>query len=1019
MAEKDERLKEITERLEQGVKELFTSERYAEYLRTMSQFHNYSFNNTLLIAMHKPDASLVAGYQAWQKKFGRHVKRGERGIQIIAPAPVREKHEVEKVDPETNELVLREDGQPETEEIVTVIPRFRVMTVFDVSQTDGRPLPDIYNGDLTANVENYEIFMEAIHRVSPVPMRFDEIEGETHGYYSNLAKEIVIKDGMSQSQTMKTAIHEVTHATLHDRDIMEAAGVEKDQMTKEVEAESVAFAVCEYFGLDTSDYSFPYIAGWSSDRDMKELRTSMDTIRKTAGELITSIGTEFRELYEQRESENSLSEEQLFMDSQADEFAIYQITDTSRNRRDLFSGTHFLQMYGREVDALGYELIYHRQLNSEKPETLDDIWLEFNTNHPEGYRGRSVSISDVILMRQNGDIRAYLVDDVGFKELPYFLQEREKSLVVKAMIHDRGVVNENSSGIYVEQHEGPWKTMDMQELNTQKFYYMEHEQFGQIVAGIIVDGNGELVAQDIDRTEIKGRSFEDQGVIMAIREYFEEKGIPIIDQQLEFDTNEPEIPVYRQDYEYAKKHGELDQYRKSLEKNIQCKDTIERDVSRHFDGMKLHSWVLDSAVEQFGMERVGYVLASTVVLKDYDGRFSASNKAWAKEQNSVEDLDLLQNDRRREFLVESHPAVLNGVVNIYRDKVHELEKTVVQEAALTADDITNIKFQNREYFEAMRTTEYTFSCEVHGISDTLLLTVTQHDEDEGFTIHSEKDDIWNKMDRRELEKLEFILEREAVFGEYEKEIQEATTDDALMDVQWGIQETENLNLSREQLDKIYEMMDEKRRGLVESEKMSRNAETPEPEPKITFYVAECMELPVLGEYHSDIATAEEAVKLYETIPADRMNGIKGIGFDLQDGSIYDGEYPLMHLGVIDLDEVNHIEHYRNSPLVQAAIKDLSQSMEVTLRQTPAIEQEEKMPPASQHVQETETLTQAEEQKAASETAEKPLKQERTNRKRESVLKALRERQNKLKEQEKSGEKQHEKFKDHKKGDIDL
>lgn len=233
---REEQLKEITDRLEQGVQDLFTSERYTEYLQTMGKFHRYSFNNTLLIAMQRPDATLVAGYQAWQKKFNRHVMRGEKGIQIISPAPIKEKEEVEKIDPVTNEPVLKEDGQPETEIVEHIIPRFKVSTVFDVSQTDGEPLPDLGGEDLTGNVADFEIFMEAIRNVSPVPIRMAEIEGESHGYYHNDEKEIVIKAGMSESQTMKTAIHEVTHAMLHDREIMQEQGIEKDRLTKEVEA---------------------------------------------------------------------------------------------------------------------------------------------------------------------------------------------------------------------------------------------------------------------------------------------------------------------------------------------------------------------------------------------------------------------------------------------------------------------------------------------------------------------------------------------------------------------------------------------------------------------------------------------------------------------------------------------------------------------------------------------------------------------------------------------------------------
>lgn len=309
---RDEKMKEITDRLQAGLEELFNSEKYAEYLRVMSQFHHYSFNNTLLIAMQKPDATLVAGYNAWEKKFNRHVMKGEKGIQIIAPAPFKEKQEQEKVDPNTGEVVLREDGQPEIEEVTIVVPRFKVSTVFDLSQTDGDPLPELGPGELTASVENYEIFLNAIRSVAPVPIRFDEIRSGAKGYYDNVNKEIVIQTGMSEMQTMKTAVHETAHAILHDKDIMQEQGIQKDQMTKEVEAESVAFVSLDHFELDTSDYSFPYIAGWSSGRDTKELKASLDTIRKTSSEIIDGIEASMRE--QMVELQANLQHEKPFID---------------------------------------------------------------------------------------------------------------------------------------------------------------------------------------------------------------------------------------------------------------------------------------------------------------------------------------------------------------------------------------------------------------------------------------------------------------------------------------------------------------------------------------------------------------------------------------------------------------------------------------------------------------------------------------------------------------------------------
>ena len=313
MAETDKKLKEITERLEQGVKEIFTSERYTEYLDTMSKFHNYSFNNTLLITMQKPDATLVAGYQAWQKKFNRHVKRGEKGIQIIAPTPVKEKQEIEKIDPDTQEPIIGDDGQPETEIVEMVIPRFRVATVFDVSQTEGEPIAELDVPELTGSVQFYDIFMEALQDISPVPVRFMEIDGEAKGYYHQTEKYIAIKTGMSNLQSMKTGVHEVAHAILHDSDVMDADGIIKGKTAKEVEAESIAYIVCSHFGLDTSEYSFTYIASWCESQNMKTLKASMDTIRKTSAGIIENIETKMHELEMERPIRETFHREDVIL----------------------------------------------------------------------------------------------------------------------------------------------------------------------------------------------------------------------------------------------------------------------------------------------------------------------------------------------------------------------------------------------------------------------------------------------------------------------------------------------------------------------------------------------------------------------------------------------------------------------------------------------------------------------------------------------------------------------------------
>ena len=427
-----QKVQEITEKLEQGIKELFESEKYKTYLNTMSKFHNYSFNNTMLIAMQKPDATLVAGFKAWQKNFDRHVKKGEKGIRILAPAPYKIKEEQEKLDPVTGEIMLDKNGMPITEEVEIKIPAFRVVPVFDVSQTDGKELPDIGVNELSGSVEDYEDFMQALTEVSPVPITYEDIDGESKGYFHTTDHRIAIQEGMSQSQTVKTAIHEVAHAKLHDREQNQDidAVLDKDRNTKEVEAESVAYTVCQHFGIDTSDYSFGYIAGWSSDRDMKELKSSLDTIRKTASELITGIEDRLAELQKDRAVEQEQKqeleespanrEEQLLFGSE-DRFGIYQLKDTEKARDIHFMGMDYLESKGIAVTRENYELLYTAPL--EEGTSLEDIYTRLNIVRPADFRGYSLSVSDVVVLHQNGENTSHYVDSFGYREVPEFTKE--------------------------------------------------------------------------------------------------------------------------------------------------------------------------------------------------------------------------------------------------------------------------------------------------------------------------------------------------------------------------------------------------------------------------------------------------------------------------------------------------------------------------------------------------------------------------------------------------------------------
>ena len=513
-----EKLKEITDRLEQGIKELFDSERYKEYLRVMSKFHNYSFNNTLLIAMQKPDASLIAGFNAWKNNFKRNVMKGEKGIKILAPSPFKIKQEMEKIDPATQKPVIGADGKPVTEEKEITIPAFKVVSVFDVSQTEGKEIPNLAVDMLTGDVERFKDVFAALEKTSPVPIGFEKIEGGAHGYYHLEEKRIAIDEGMSELQTLKTAIHEIAHAKLHDIDLNAPVTEQTDRpdrRTREVQAESVAYAVCQHYGLDTSDYSFGYVAGWSSGRELDELKSSLETIRSAAAEIINSIDGYLKDLQQEQETEQTATlpdptiqitdmqeygytwdgmlplqqeaAERLFhedleifciyedgtegavtslselrehaengglfgvekaawkafyertngkaqeetkaapeLPQEKDTFSIYQLKRDDETVDLRFEPYDRLTAAGHTVDMANYDRIYIADL---APGTsLEDIYTRFNVDHPKDFKGHSLSVSDVVVLHQNGQDTAHYVDSIGYKEVPEFWKQPENPL---------------------------------------------------------------------------------------------------------------------------------------------------------------------------------------------------------------------------------------------------------------------------------------------------------------------------------------------------------------------------------------------------------------------------------------------------------------------------------------------------------------------------------------------------------------------------------------------------------------
>ena len=380
-----EKLKEITDRLEQGITELFDSERYKEYLRVMSKFHNYSFNNTLLIAMQKPDASLIAGFSAWKNNFGRNVMKGQKGIKILAPSPFKIKKEMEKIDPQTQKAIIGKDGKPVTEEKEITIPAFKVVSVFDVSQTEGREIPDIAVNMLTGDVEHYKDVFAALEKTSPVPVGFEKIEGGAHGYYHLEDKRIALDEGMSELQTLKTLIHEIAHAKLHDIDLnapLEDLENRPDRRTREVQAESIAYTVCQHYGLDTSDYSFGYVAGWSAGRELAELKSSLETIRSTAAEIINSIDEHIAELQKAQEQAQTSEVQEIGQDAPPQEQPEIPVPDATISIKEM-------QDYGYSWDGM-FPL---KQEAAERLFTQDGI--EVFRIYEDGTEGAVTSLTDL------------------------------------------------------------------------------------------------------------------------------------------------------------------------------------------------------------------------------------------------------------------------------------------------------------------------------------------------------------------------------------------------------------------------------------------------------------------------------------------------------------------------------------------------------------------------------------------------------------------------------------------------
>ena len=1033
-----QKVQEITDKLEEGLKELFESEKYKTYLSTMSKFHNYSFNNTLLIAMQKPEATLVAGYKAWQKNFERHVNKGEKAIRILAPAPYKIKEERDKLDPVTGEMMFDENGMPQKEQVEVTIPAFRAVSVFDVSQTDGKPIPELEAQELLSTVEGYEDFVQALMNVAPVPIGFEDIPGDSKGYFHTEEKRIAVQENMSESQTLKTMVHEVAHSMLHNKEINRDDLIEepaKDRNTKEVEAESVAYTVCQHFGIDTSDYSFGYIAGWSSGKDMKELKSSLDTIRKTASELITGIEGALRELQLNREMEQEQSKEcilliqnedltefslvnvrgmdtqelvaaltnmneddklsiQAYLESKgawttelgndktrefeeyhldvrynldtdeiidvkakiaeqidnnlsvmeqaeidalpdpmiglsemreygytwnemlpltqekalelfdhdlpvyllhndgsettvddrkqimehegifgiekgdwenerklrsmqaelsdnqinkeaqllygsSDKYGIYQLKHNPELDHLRFEGTESLKRMGITKDNFdvikpeNYELIYVGELSElqeqTQGETLEAIYEQFNIAHPEDYRGHSLSVSDIVVLHQNGKNSAHFVDSFGFTRLPDFMQTLEG-------------VKEQEAEIDTSGH-------DVQKSEPEK-------QEQQTSDNTLEDGD-----EIIDLGDEKEQVLADMKKSLELGE----------ETELAFQIADRYISIQEVDggYDYSIMGADYKELDGGVYDNPDV--TIREALTDIVDDLKAapdHNGAKGSIKEK-----------DELIPIDYEGlmeKVEEANEVVPKNQESsiITDFRAKTNEVFHD-ISEMNPAEIEETI-----KCHVQAK--IDEYDIDATIIDAVVVGSR----------------CRGLEkDSSDLDVVVE-----LSTNEREDDLFNSFNEDGLH-----------IGEVKVDINPITA-----------QRTGTLETYLPQAEKYLESIRQEREQEL-TQQMQTQGEMEKEEVEVTLMVSECGEFHNLGEFYENIPTVEEAIAIWKQIPPERMHGIPAIGINVHrpGEEIYmDDEVDLLSGNRIDLEILEHIPSITCEPKAMEVIAEL-------------------------------------------------------------------------------------------------
>ena len=728
-ANQQQKIKEATEQLEAGIKEFFSSDKFQEYLNVMSRFHSYSYSNSVMIAMQKPDATLLAGFSGWQKNFDRHVKAGERGIRIFAPAPVKTKVEREKKDPDTKLPVLDENGEPVMETVEIKTPRFKIVTVFDVSQTDGKPLPSLGVDELTGNVEQFSQFFEALKRTSTVPIGFEELHDGSNGYYSPAEKRIAIREGMSEVQTVKTAIHELAHSRLHDFDRTKPpaeAEKRKDRNTREVEAESVAYVICQHFGIDTSDYSFGYVATWSASRELPELKASLQTIRDAASSLIDEI----------QENLASLQKEQTFAQDTLEETAVkpawrcyivpdlltWARPDPGKERTEIEYFDTF------EEAAARFRGLRTERYNAETSVT-DDAGLPCarlafgiqRENPPSAVdllhvrAGKNVLSDDFTRMeavKSDPDaleILARIGSKIGFDEV--LVNRTMTAEEIKAFTFDHFKYKLEQSGVpqidsYLagfDQLYGEGQLDSMKpSANQQQIkemvafpvwenpYFQTEDTPERLASDLSVfmtdyDPNSAVDYQDIFTgiqnhqadyltewlSSVAGENSSFSAEAQALIKRFSHFAPQLSQQEDRMNDAAPpqpvqkdvpkvdlHCPVYYKDLKQARADGELEQWRNSHKATQACAEQFQKEYERAYGERQVPQF-LQQMVDRYGIERCKIVIASTIQLSPYDGRYSQDMKEAATKVvipgKNTEPL----HDRRLDYHINCHPVTVN------------------------------------------------------------------------------------------------------------------------------------------------------------------------------------------------------------------------------------------------------------------------------------------------------------------------------------------------------------------------